>query len=61
MHIHVRSLQKSLKQRKLKNGEYNEQYKKGKEKTVVHRTMHKNVATEKQTPLKTGDDCICYF
>jgi hypothetical protein len=40
MHIHVRFLQNSLKQRKLKDGEYNEQYKKGNEKTVVHRTMH---------------------
>jgi hypothetical protein len=41
MHIHVRSLQKSFKKRKLKGGEYNEQYKKGNEKTVVRRTMHK--------------------
>ena len=40
MHIHVRSLQKSLKQRKLKDGEYNEQHKKGNEKRLVYRTMY---------------------
>ena len=41
MHIHVPSLQESLKKLKLKDGQYNEQYKKGNQKTVVHRTMHK--------------------
>ena len=62
MHIHVRSLQKKLKQRKLKDGEYNEQHKKGNEQTVVQRTMYqkktKDVATQTQTPLKTRDDYL---
>jgi hypothetical protein len=40
MHTHVRSLQKRLKQRKLKDGEHNEQHKKGNEKRVVYRTMY---------------------
>ena len=41
MPIYVRSLQTSLKRRKLKDGQYNEQYNKRHEKAVVHRTMHK--------------------
>ena len=31
----------SFKSRKLKEGQYNKQYKNRNEKTVVHRTMHK--------------------
>ena len=63
MHIHVWSLHESLKKRKWKDGQYNEQYKKGNQKTAVHRTMQqkKDAATETQTPLKTRDDCICFF
>ena len=40
---------KSLKRRKLKDGQYNEQHKTGNEKTVIHMTMHqkaKDVATQ---------------
>jgi len=62
MHIHARYLYKSLKRRKLKNGQYNEQYKTRNEKTVVHMTMHqkaKDVATQTKIPFKTRDDCIC--
>jgi hypothetical protein len=40
MPIHVRSLQTSLKRRKLKDGQYNEQYNKRNENTVVHMAMH---------------------
>jgi hypothetical protein len=51
MHIHVPSLQESLKKRKLKDGQYNEQYKKGNQKTVVHRTMHtKKMQLQKHKP-----------
>ena len=39
MPIYVRSLQTSLKRRKLKDGQYNEQYNKRHEKTAVHRTI----------------------
>ena len=34
-------LHESLKKRKWKDAKYNEQYKKGSQKTVVHRAMHK--------------------
>ena len=47
-------LVKRLNKRKLKDGQYNEQYKTGNEKTAVHMTIHykaKDAATQTKLPL----------
>jgi hypothetical protein len=50
---------KSFKSRKLKDGQYNEQYKNRSKKTVVHRTMYKQQNMNRHKHKSQKMTCIC--